>query len=342
MHRQILVACLPYLLAIGVSILMLRVLVLLSGARLRLRQLKRLHRDQLGGVQSLSFVLTLPLFMMIMMFIVQVSQITIARVAVEYSAFAAARSAIVWIPAHTGMLGEEENKIGSLIDLGEVPDQAGWRRYGVEPYGWKYSKIHLAAAQACMPICPSRDLYQSYDHPGNAAADALRVAYFSLAPSQQSNSRLIARLRNKLAYALENTRVFVEIRHNEAHDPWLADQWGGPYGISYDEAGDKELEYSEIGLPDYEAEFAYNEIGFQDQVLVTVMHEFALLPGPGRLLARRLQPAEAFFFGGPSSGYSNDITLDYRNRRVYTYGMTATVRMTAEGEKSRVPYIHSP
>ena len=50
-------------------------------------------------MQSLSFVLTLPLFIMVMMMIVQVSQLMIGMVVVHYAAFAAARSAAVWIPA---------------------------------------------------------------------------------------------------------------------------------------------------------------------------------------------------------------------------------------------------
>ena len=33
-------------------------------------------------------------------------------------------------------------------------------------------------------------------------------------------------------------------------------------------------------------EFHSNELGWQDQVTVTVKYELALLPGPGRLLAR--------------------------------------------------------
>ena len=50
-------------------------------------------------MQSLSFVLTLPVFIFIMMMIVQVSQLMIGIVVVHYAAFAAARSAAVWIPA---------------------------------------------------------------------------------------------------------------------------------------------------------------------------------------------------------------------------------------------------
>ena len=44
-----------------------------------------------GSVQTLSFVLTLPIFIMVMMLIVQVSQLMIGLIVVHYAAYAAAR-----------------------------------------------------------------------------------------------------------------------------------------------------------------------------------------------------------------------------------------------------------
>ncbi len=74
-------------------------LVRFSRAQLRLGRLLTLHRDEAGSIQSLSFVLTLPVFIFVMLMIVQVSQLMIGIVVVHYAAFAAARSAAVWIPA---------------------------------------------------------------------------------------------------------------------------------------------------------------------------------------------------------------------------------------------------
>src|SRR5437763_280558 len=51
-----------------------------------------LHTDQRGSVQSLSFVLTVPLFIMLMLLAVQITQLMIGLVVVHYAAFAAARS----------------------------------------------------------------------------------------------------------------------------------------------------------------------------------------------------------------------------------------------------------
>src|SRR5208282_4682418 len=99
MARAILTACLPWLGLLLLLFLAAWVLLRFSRVQLRLGRLFKLHGDEAGNVQSLSFVLALPLFIMIMMMIVQVSQLMIGIVVVNYAAFAAARSAAVWIPA---------------------------------------------------------------------------------------------------------------------------------------------------------------------------------------------------------------------------------------------------
>ncbi|MDZ4817796.1 MAG: TadE family protein, partial [Planctomycetota bacterium] len=107
--------CWPELLLIAGLLLVLRVLVGLCGARLNLARLRLLHRDQGGSVQSLSFILALPLFIMILMGIVQVSQMMIARIYVQYAAVAAVRSAVVWIPAAIVDGDEANNEIRDLV-----------------------------------------------------------------------------------------------------------------------------------------------------------------------------------------------------------------------------------
>jgi hypothetical protein len=309
MHRDVMTACAPHAIALLACVVALRVLLRVSGARLRLAPLARLHRDQSGAVQSLSFVLTLPLFLMILLFIVQLSQLTIARVVLEYAAFAAARSAIVWIPAHLGP-GEEANRIGRLRYLGDVVGEDGniYGEYEVEPEGPKFRKIHFAAAMACLPICPSRNVGQPREHPGNTAADALIRAYRAQTPGATANPRIPRRIRNKLAYALNSTRVRILIRHK-----------------------DEEPRLFPHGLAPYPEEFTGNEIGWQDQIVVTVDHDFALLPGPGRLLAR---PASS-----PETG-TDRVAQRVRSRnQVFVYPMSATVRLSNEGEKSVLPYV---
>ncbi len=88
-----------------------------------------------------------------------------------------------------------------------------------------------------------------------------------------TNARIPARLRNKLAYALANTYVEIEIHH-------CGDQIQG---------GDPPL-YADLNLP-FELPSGYfwpNEMGWQDQVYVRVYHQYALLPAAGRLLAQHV------------------------------------------------------
>ncbi len=309
MHPTLLIACWPYGLALLASVAVLRVLVWLSGARWSGARCWELHRDQAGAVQSLSFVLTLPIFMIILLFIVQLSQLTICRVILEYAAFAAARSAIVWIPANLGPGDEQENQISNLLYLGDVRDRDGnvYSEYEVEPVGYKYGKIHFAAAMACMPVSPSRNVGQSRTHPGNSAADTLVRLYHAYVPEATFNTRIPARIRNKLAYSLNHTHVRILARqlrdrgeHREAH------RYGRPEA------------------------FADNEIGWQDQIVVTVTHDFALLPGPGAMLAR---PASS---GGGTDRVARQIR---RSGSVFTYPVSASVRLGNEGEKSLLPYV---
>ena len=95
MSRAVLMGCLPWLGLLLASCAVLWLLARGSTARFDWARLRRLHADQVGSAQTLSFVLTLPFFVCVMLFIVQVSQLMIASVVVHYAAFATARSAIV-------------------------------------------------------------------------------------------------------------------------------------------------------------------------------------------------------------------------------------------------------
>src|SRR5690242_12510616 len=139
MSRELLHDCLPYFLSMAVSVAILRLLVALSGAQFRLSAMKQLARDERGAVQSLSFVLTVPLFIMVLMFIVQLTQITIARLVVEYAAFAATRSAIVWIPANVNF--ESANQVGVRS---YQESRGNFAVYEIAPVGTKANRIRLA------------------------------------------------------------------------------------------------------------------------------------------------------------------------------------------------------
>ncbi|MEY4176538.1 MAG: hypothetical protein RLY70_112 [Planctomycetota bacterium] len=343
MQRQILIAVLPELALLAVAVAAAWLLLRLAHGRFDWRHAARLASDQRGAVQSLSFVLTVPLFVMVMMFIVQLSQLTIAKVVVEQAAVASARSAQVWIPADLTALGEgAENHLPCFQPIGELVGTDGLRysRYLIPQAGLKYAKIRQAAVQTVVPICPSRATGVPLTAGGQQIAQSLLAATYSYAPGLAGNTMVPARLMNKLAYAQGNTEVVIEVRHKENEPPFQT-YLIGPY-----------LE-----------EFGCGEVGWQDQFVVTVTHNFALLPGPGRLLARRVSGASGSTGGGstggtgtgyglgstasapsgPSYGSSIDPVADRIQSRngVYVYALQATARVYNEGQKPRLGYRQS-
>ena len=325
MARAILTACLPWLAVLLVLILAAWALVRFSRVQLRLGRLLELHRDEVGSVQSLSFVLTLPVFIMIMMMIVQVSQLMIGTVVVHYAAFAAARSAAVWIPAAVNSENGPEGPccISSYAVDPDAPDQvspeldptaadygpgSGGLTYKIEPGSSKYNKIASAAILACVPVSPSRNLGLETPATASQMNSVLKTAYGTLASSSGSNSQTGPRLDHKLAYAIENTDVEIRFYHKNQEPPLKT-----------------------YFLPEDPGEFYFNEVGWQDTITVTVNYQFPLLPGPGRLLARYVTG---------SSGTDKVAEAIQKHKGVYTYPLTASATMGNEGEKSVVPYVY--
>ena len=328
MTRAVLLACLPWLALLLASFFCAYGLMRVNRYRVRLGRLRELHADLRGGVQSLSFVLTLPFFVMLMLFIVQVSQLTIATVAVHYAAYAGVRSASVWIPAD---LGTEEgaNRISSKKEDEDAenvrpihdpyhPDYGptdGGMTFVVNPGSPKYEKIATSAVIGCMSISPSRTLGVPMPPEGSQADAIVQAAYEALVPTSDENLMIPVRLRNKLAYAMENTDVEVRFFHKNREPPLPDDEWQGPYFLPYDEG-----------------QFYLNELGFQDLVTVTVKHKLALLPGPGRLLKRRA-------VGPDDSTDEISETVDHTDY-VYFYPLEASATMGIEGQIPVIPYVH--
>jgi hypothetical protein len=262
--------------------------------------LRGLHRCETGGVQSVSFVLTAPVFIMLMLLAVQITQLMIGLMVVHYAAYASVRSATVWIPAPMQpevFIGA--NRIGQRSEVARYLDGMEYR---IEPGSPKYEQIRRAAALACLPIAPSRDL-------GLGAADqtsgSIQTLYELLAPAAMSNTRVPQRLANKWAYANAATDIEIHTFHRDDEPPLIL------YPLS--------------------DEFQPTEIGWRDQIQVTVTHKFALLPGPGRLLARRAN----------ESRYSDRVSPRIlQEAGVYYVPLRATATMVGEGEKSVRPYIY--
>ncbi len=321
MTRAILIECLPWfacLIGLGLAACAL----VWAGGRVNLARVRRLHVDQRGSAQSLSFVLALPVFIMVLMLIVQVSQLMIGTIVVQYAAFAAVRSAVVWIPARLAT-SERENCIAWYYTNPGAPDQRlptldpdspdyrpseGGMEYVMAPGGLKYEQIRRAAVLAITPICPSRNLGLSTASAGRVA-EVLEAAAYALAPGLHGNAAVGRRLRNKLAYAMHSTQVEVRFFHGNEEPPLV------PYYIG----------------PDPE-QFQFNELGWRDQITVTVRHDLALLPGPGRMLARVLRRS------GGTDPVSERITTV---NGVHTTRLSAVATLSNEGEQSVVPYVHT-
>ena len=323
MGRAALQACVPWAILLVVLVFCAWFVVRLNRGRFDWRRLAALHGDQVGSAQSLSFVLTLPFFVMIVLFIVQVSQVMIGTVVVHYAAFAAARSAIVWIPARLG--DEWENCIGQhFVDPGadsaQVPPSdlgpmGGGLTFLVVSDGPKSQKIREAALMALAPVCPSRDLNLPSSGRTSVLADAMTHAYTSMAPGSAGIGAIPRRMANKMAYAELATSVEVRFFHRNTDAP----HWPPPSTFYLWHGFDTPY-------------FAENEMDWQDDITVTVRHEMALLPGPGRLLARF----------APRPGGSTDTVAERigRDNGVYTYPLSASVTLGNEGEKSVVPYVY--
>lgn len=339
MNRAVLEACWPWTLALVASVGVAWLLVRTSGARFDLRRLRRLHTDQGGGVQSLAFVLTFPLFTMILMFIVQMSQLIMANVVVQYAAFAAARSAMVWIPANLGPGYENENCVGQLVPQGQKSNGSVYLVSSASP---KCQQVAYAAALACMPIAPSRQTGFAVAADAQPALAAMQTLFGNLDPKSKSNSKINSRLANKLAYSLANTTINMTVWHydnmgDQQAEPPLG-QWPN---IVLDGQGRTMIDRTLYERPDQSQgasttvsdEFKLNEIGWKDPITVTVTHQFALLPGPGRLMAKFAPPA-----GSGTDPIASKIRLA---NGVYTYPVSASATLGNEGEKPVVPYVQT-
>ncbi len=311
--RAIVWECLPWIAWLALACFALIIIIYASGAKLRISRLTKIHADECGSVQSLSFVLVLPLVVMIVLFIVQVSQLMIGTIIVHYAAYATARAAAVWIPAQLSA-GEGANCISSYYVDPNAKDQTmpsllgptkGGLWYVVQSGSAKYDKISQAAVMACMPICPSRDVI-TLSNQGQAMAENIAAAYCVSSPSSKNNAAIPRRIEHKLAYAMAHTTVEMKFFHKNSEPPLMTHYLK-----------------SDIG------EFYGNEIGWQDQIAVTVRHDFALLPGPGRFLAKHIIGDDKV-----------SDTISHQGE-VYTYPLSASAVISNEGEKPLIPYIYN-
>ena len=358
--RVILDDCRPALFALAAAMLALIVVIRSSGCRFDLRRLVQLHRCQRGGVQRLSFVLTLPIFVMLVMFIVQVSQLMIAQVVINYATYGAARSIAAWVPQHvtevegddsTDPFGEEVH-FQNMIRAPELrPGKSrgynfigGTRIDGLTENAdvnsaenmLKLEYPHRTAVTACATISPSRHLGLDIQSDARSHFLAIQTAWQQFAGPDVTPSTE-ARLYNKFCYSYWNTEIWIRFQNLNSHI--------GPT-------------HNPLNHPTHT--YVPNEIGWRDPITVTVRHNLALLPGPGRFLAkflvrpggppdlvshrinkwagprRQIDPQSGEARDGDSSPHDPKY-----NNRVYTTTIWSRATVTNDGVKSLVPYVHA-
>ena len=85
------------------------------------RQLFSLHNDERGGAYTLSYVMVIPIYLIAFCFVVETTFMLIAKLGTNYASFAAARTAIVWLP-----FGGDD-KIDAAAKQAFVPFASGLR-----------------------------------------------------------------------------------------------------------------------------------------------------------------------------------------------------------------------
>jgi hypothetical protein len=346
MLRVLVEACLPCVVALAIAFAVLAALVRLSGARFRWERIRQLHRCEQGGVQSLAFVLTVPFFIVVLLFIVQVSQLMLGLIVVQYAAFAGARAAAVWIPAEIDGGVEVQNRLDGRLqpvvsDAGErltiAPGDSSLEgQWSGSELSEKFRRIRTAVVLGVAPAGPSRDLaFQSFtmSAASQQALAATQRLYRELVPGSVENPRIDPRLANKITWADRNTLVWVE---------WRDARRGGSTGETDSIVSPT---YNPVDHPyaaaDYE-QFGHepNEVGWQDPVTVYVIHRYALLPGPGRLVKDLLvRPV------GIPARIRQRIPQEWSatptaETNTYAALIPAAATLSNEGLKSIRPYAH--
>ncbi|MBM79051.1 MAG: hypothetical protein CMJ78_00460 [Planctomycetaceae bacterium] len=341
MSRTILQDLVPSAIALITAFVALLIVIRVSKCRFSFARLRQIHGCETGAVQSLATVLTLPLFIMIVMFIIQVSELMHGIIAVNYSTFAGVRAAAVWIPSNprAGDMQMLENVLplpiteNNPIMLNNGAPLTGPRatmqpRVSTE-YVEKYQRILNSTAMALAPACPSHDY--GFQVQGSAAQlqDAAMTAYLDMVPEARESTKVPRRIQSKIAYAIRNTSVIVEFEDKDTLQ-----------GPTYNPRVPVRMENGQVVVDDQGRvvrNWNPHEVGWQDPMTVTVVHHFALLPGPGRFLAKYLVRDN---YSDRTASRINQLSAP-NGESVYTVMITASAQMTSEGFKPIMSYVQN-
>lgn len=171
-----------------VSVILLVVLTRHILRAIDFRQWTAVFRDEDGAAYSLSYVLVFPIYLLLVMLVIQVTFILIVKLGTVYAAYAAARSQIVW-----NTMVDDRSQVNEKSRQAAVQVMAGYST------SWN---SHLRQA-GVLPSFRAEEYFQIYRTIYNASGGARRV------------------IVNKYRWAEWATNVSAE--RKVLGEPWIAD-----------------------------------------------------------------------------------------------------------------------
>jgi len=156
-------------------------ILLVLGRQLSYRRpkIRRLVTSENGAAYSLSLALITPLYTLMICFLIELTLMLNVQIGVDYAAYAAARSAIVWLPAEVTPLNTQQQ----LVDM-----------------------VHLAAAQAITPYASSLDKHRRSGSTTDAAGDEAYLAGYNDLVTTGTH-QVASYVQQKRQYAMAATKV---------------------------------------------------------------------------------------------------------------------------------------
>lgn len=113
------------------------------------RAWRGLHGCEAGAAYSLSYMLTIPLIALIVCLVVDLTLILVAKIGTVYAAYAAARSAVVWVPSGVSA-GTAQDKVEAAAQNAITPFASSNTRHRPvktpPPSGFVYYAAHKSYA----------------------------------------------------------------------------------------------------------------------------------------------------------------------------------------------------
>ena len=184
----------PMFVRCGLIALGCAALLALIGRAVWIGRQRRVARGGTDGTATVEFALVIPIALCLALLMIQAMMMMTATVIVNYSAYAAARTAIVWVPKDLAAVSSQAFPAESRNVVAD-PSQAARSQ--------KITLIQAAASNAVLPICGRE--YGGSSGAGQAVADGVRQVYAQAGenPPNWVNSMVDA----KFTYGWNHTTV---------------------------------------------------------------------------------------------------------------------------------------